>query len=67
MSDDDLKRRVEQALLADPSLKISSVAVQSVNQGVVLLSGTAKTLNAHVRAVEVAAAVPGVRWIASEI
>ena len=67
VSDDDLKRRVEQALLADPSLKTSSVAVQSVNQGVVLLSGTAKTLSAHLRAVEVAAAVPGVRRIASEI
>jgi len=38
-----------------------------VNQGVVLLGGTAKTLSAHLRAVEVAAAVPGVRRVASEI
>ena len=66
-SDDDLKQRVEQALLADPSLKSSTIAVQSVNQGVVLLSGTAKTLSAHLRAVEVAASVPGVHRIASEI
>jgi osmotically-inducible protein OsmY len=41
--------------------------VQSVNQGVVLLSGTATTLSAHLRAVEVASAVPGVRRVASEI
>jgi hyperosmotically inducible periplasmic protein len=67
VSDDALKQRVEQALQADPSLKTSSIAVQSVNQGVVLLSGNAKTLSAHLRAVEVAAAVPGVHRVASEI
>jgi len=67
VSDDELKQRVEQALQADPSLKSSNIAVQSVNQGVVLLSGTAKTLSAHLRAVEVAAAVPGVRRVATEI
>jgi hyperosmotically inducible protein len=67
VSDDDLKQRIEQALQADPSLKASNIAVQSVNQGVVLLSGTAKTLSAHLRAVEMAAAVPGVRRVASEI
>jgi len=67
VSDDDLKQRVEQALQADRSLKSSNIVVQSVNQGVVLLGGTAKTLSAHLRAVEVAAAVPGVRRVASEI
>ena len=67
VSDDALKQRIEEALQADPSLKTSNIAVQSVNQGVVLLSGTAKTLSAHLRAVEVAAAVPGVHRVASEI
>jgi len=67
VSDDDLKQRVKQALQADPSLKSSNIDVQSVNQSVVLLGGTAKTLSAHLRAVEVAAAVPGVRRVASEI
>jgi hyperosmotically inducible periplasmic protein len=67
VSDDDLKQQVEQALEADPSLKSSNIDVRSVNQGVVLLGGTAKTLSAHLRAVEVAAAVPGVRRVASEI
>ena len=67
VSDDDLKQRTEQALQADPSLKSSNITVQSVNQGVVLLGGTAKTLSAHLRAVELAAEVPGVRRVASEI
>ncbi len=67
VSDDDLKQRVDQALQADRSLKSSSITVRSVIHGVVLLGGTAKTLSAHLRAVEDAAAVPGVRRIASEI
>ena len=67
VSDEDLKQRIKQALQADPSLKSSNIDVQSVNQGVVLLGGTAKTLSAHLRAVEDAAAVPGVRRVASEI
>ena len=48
-------------------LQGQQIAVQSVNQGVVLLAGTAKTLSAHLRAVEVVARVPGVRRVASEI
>ncbi len=67
VSDDDPKQRVDQALQADRSLKSSSITVRSVIHGVVLLGGTAKTLSAHLRAVEDAAAVPGVRRIASEI
>lgn len=67
LSDDDLKQRIEQALQADPSLKSSSITVQSVNHGVVLLGGTAKTLSAHLRAVEDTATVPGVGRVASEI
>jgi hyperosmotically inducible periplasmic protein len=67
VSDDALKQQVEKALQADASLKSSNIAVQSVNQGVVLVGGTAQTLSAHLRAVELAAAVPGVRRVASEI
>jgi hyperosmotically inducible periplasmic protein len=67
VSDEDLKQRIEQALQADHSLKSSNIDVQSVNHGVVLLGGTAKTLSAHLRAVEDTAAVPGVRRVASEI
>jgi osmotically-inducible protein OsmY len=67
VSDDALKQRIEQALQADPSLKSSQITVRSVNQGVVLLGGTAKTLSAHLRAIEVVAIIPGVRRVASEV
>jgi hyperosmotically inducible periplasmic protein len=67
VSDDALKPRVEQALWADPSLRDSQIAVQSVHQGVVRLAGTAQTLSAHRRAVEVVASVPGVRRVSSEV
>src|SRR4029453_1936512 len=46
VSDDALKQRIDQALQADPFLKSSQITVQSVNNGVVLLGGTAKTLSA---------------------
>jgi len=67
LSDDALKQRVEKALRGDASLKESSISVKSVNKGVVLLSGTAKTLSAHLRAVETVAWVPGVERVSSEI
>ena len=64
VSDDALKERIEKALLADASLKSSHISVQSVNKGVVLLGGTAKTLSAHLRAIEVVAIMPGVQRVA---
>jgi osmotically-inducible protein OsmY len=68
VSDNALTQRVEKALLADPSpLKSSNISVQSVNKGVVLLSGTAKTLSAHLRAIEMVASMPGVHRVASEV
>jgi osmotically-inducible protein OsmY len=67
VSDDALQQRTAKALQADPSLQDSQITVQSVNQGVVLLGGTAKTLSAHLRAIEVVAIIPGVRRIASEV
>jgi hyperosmotically inducible periplasmic protein len=67
VADDALKARIEKALQADPSLRDSRISVQSVNKGVVLLTGTAKTLSAHLRAVEVVAGTPGVQRVASEV
>lgn len=67
VSDDALKQRLEKALLTDPSLKSSHISVQSVNKGVVLLGGKAKTLSAHLRAIEVVAIMPGVHRVASEV
>jgi osmotically-inducible protein OsmY len=58
---------VKAALKADRALADSSIAVQSVNAGVVLLSGKARTLSDAYRAVAVTVSVPGVRRVASEI
>jgi hyperosmotically inducible protein len=66
-SDDGIKKQVNTALKAEPTLKDSTITVQSVNNGTVLLSGTAKTLTDHLSAVEVAAGVSGVRHVVSEI
>ena len=64
-SDDKIKDRVGNVLKADPAFK--DVSVQSVNAGVVLLAGDVPTLSDHLRAVEHAARVPGVKRVASEI
>lgn len=64
-SDDKLKERVQNAL--KPHDAFDDVSVQSVNKGVVLLAGKVNTLGDHLRAVEYAARVPGVKRVASEI
>src|SRR6476660_257359 len=66
-NDDALQQRIEKRLQADSSLKSSNISVQSVNKGVVLLGGPAKTLSAHLRAIEVVAVMPGVYRVASEV
>ena len=66
-ADSDVKRAVEQTLARDQALKNSSISVQSVNEGVALLAGKAATVSDHLRAIEDASAVPGVRRVASEI
>jgi hyperosmotically inducible protein len=66
-TDAELDASVKARLKADRALADSSIAVQSVNKGVVLLSGKAETLSDAYRAVDVAARTPGVRRVASEI
>ncbi|HZN54277.1 MAG TPA: BON domain-containing protein [Candidatus Polarisedimenticolaceae bacterium] len=67
IEDESLKKRVEEALDADVALNESDIDVESVDKGVVLLSGSADTLSAHLRAIEIASSVDGVRRVASEI
>jgi hyperosmotically inducible protein len=67
ITDEGLEKRVSATLAADPALADSSINVKSVNKGVVLLSGSAKTLSDHVRALEDARRVDGVQRVASEI
>ena len=67
VSDDSLEKQVKAVLERDKALESSDIEVKSVNNGVVVLAGKAKTLSAHRRAIEDARAVAGVRQVASEI
>lgn len=67
VSDADLKVRVSAALANDAALKDSSIRVKSVNSGVILISGTAKTLSDHLRALEDASHVDGAVRVESNV
>ncbi len=66
-SDKETRAQAEKALKAEGTLKDSKIVVKSVDKGVVLLTGDAKTLSDHLRAVAIVDRVPGVRRVASEI
>lgn len=65
--DEEINGLVSAALASESSLKDSAITVQSVNKGVVLLAGNARTLSDHLTAVELAGDVRGVRRVASEV
>jgi hyperosmotically inducible protein len=67
VADEALATEVQKRLDADPALRNSKIEVKSANRGVVLLDGEAKTLSAHLQALEVARATSGVKRVASEI
>jgi osmotically-inducible protein OsmY len=67
VSDADLKTRVTAALQKSKALADSQIDVKSVNAGVVLLEGKAKTLSDPRQALEIAAGVPGTVRVASSI
>jgi hyperosmotically inducible periplasmic protein len=67
VADAALEKNVSAKLKADPALGDSSVQVESVKDGVVLLGGKAATLSDHYRAIDDASRVDGVRRVASEI
>jgi hyperosmotically inducible protein len=64
-SDDVIKGNVEKALDANDMMK--DVTVASVNKGVVLLTGSVETLQAHVTAIETVSKVRGVRRVSSNV
>jgi len=64
-SDEQIRERVQARLREQPEL--ADVEIQSVNEGVVLLGGSTKTLSAHLRALEAAREVEGVRRVESSI
>lgn len=67
VGDDALREQVKAKLAADGALAHSDIKVTSVDDGVVVLGGSAKTLSAERRAVLTARRVDGVRRVTSEI
>lgn len=65
--DEQIEQNVEQALAADKRLAGSDIEVASVNKGVVLLEGTADSMNDHLVALNVAGKVAGVRRVESQV
>jgi len=63
--DSDLKTAAEKSLKAEK--ETGDIAIASVNNGVVLLSGKADTIEEHLRAVRAVARTPGVKRVASEV
>lgn len=66
-SDDEIKKDLDAAWKSHKALNDSGIKVQSVNDGVVLLSGTTKSHAAYVESVEIADAVRGVKRVSSEV
>lgn len=66
-SDADVKTNVEAAFKANRRINQSGIKVVSVNQGVVLLGGTTKSMDAYAESVDVADAVKGVRRVSTEV
>jgi hyperosmotically inducible periplasmic protein len=67
-ADGKIAERVKKTLAEDSLLRNEKgIEVESVNAGTVLLSGKASTLGNHLRAIEIARGVPGVRRVASAI
>jgi hyperosmotically inducible protein len=66
-TDKDTRELAEKRLSGDAELKDSSITVKSVDKGVVLLTGTARTFSDHLHAVVAIDRVPGVRRVASEV
>jgi len=64
-TDKDVKSRVEASLKSNKGF--DNVNVDSVDNGVVLLSGKTATAEIHLRAIETADRVPGARRVASLI
>jgi hyperosmotically inducible protein len=66
-SDSELKRQVAEALREDRSLDDSSIVVESVHDGVVLLGGKAASAGDHLRAIQAVHVVAGLRRVETEV
>ncbi len=66
-ADGEIKDAVDAAFTANAKVKDSGISVASVNKGVVLLAGKAKSLESHLEAIQVASAVKGVRRVSTDV
>lgn len=66
-ADADVKDAADKMLKEDPALKDSRIGVQSVDKGVVLITGKANTFSDHLRAVADIDQIAGVRRVVSQI
>ena len=66
-ADGEIKDAVDAAFKANAKVKDSGISVASVNKGVVLLAGKAKSLESHLEAIQVASAVKGVRRVSTDV
>jgi len=66
-SDDEIKKELDASWKSHKGLHDSGIKVESVNDGVVLLSGKTKSHAAYVESVEIAEAVRGVKRVSSEV
>ncbi|MGH7858391.1 MAG: BON domain-containing protein [Candidatus Binatia bacterium] len=66
VSDSRVRTEVEKKIRGEPRLRGTGIQVQSVNKGLVLLAGTARTEAEHLLAIRRARAVEGVRAVATE-
>jgi hyperosmotically inducible periplasmic protein len=64
-ADKDVKDAVEKSLKQDKNLE--GIKVESVDNGLVLLDGSTRTMTEELRAIEAAYDIPGVRQAASKI
>jgi hyperosmotically inducible periplasmic protein len=66
-SDDEIKKDLDAQWKSHKGLNDSGIKVESVNDGVVLLSGKTKSHAAYLESVEIADAVHGVKRVSSEV
>jgi osmotically-inducible protein OsmY len=67
LCDDEIRKAVTAALENDAALQRSHITVASVNNGTVLIAGTATSVVDHLRAIKTARGIVGVRRVASEV
>lgn len=67
VNDEQLKAEVEKALKSNEAVAASTIGVQSVNNSVVLLTGTTPSLAVELEAVRAARSIDGVKHVATAI